>query len=406
MSPKSKWLGLSALGLLVASYVVVFSSAGFGQSQPPATNPGVRVGLDAVPYTTQANSKITSLKAPSSFPRNVSDLKTIQDRVEAVFKQVLPATVAIRIVVTQPETQPGGRGGGGRGAPVPREVEEGSGVIVSKDGYVLTAGHVSGRPGTPVSIILSNGRTVLGVAMGANNLVDSGMIKIDNNAFQADYPYVPLGESASLSKGQWVLALGHPGGYQPTRPPVLRIGRVLDFRSTSRGRPAFIQTDCELIMGDSGGPVFDLNGNLIAINSRIGVETSANIHVPIDSFKQDWVRLAKGEEWGSRTGPFYARGGGPDNSMATPPKASLGIQYLNDPNGPVVIQTTTYGRAADRAGLQADDVITKFDGKVIKSEDDLKTVLGTHKPGDKVSMEFKRDGSIKTVTVTLDAGQP
>ena len=360
------------------------------------------MGVDSVPYTTQASTRITSLKAPSSSPRNLEDLKAIQNRVEAVFREVLPATVALRITV-QPATQPGGQGGGRFG---PREIEEGSGVIVSKDGYILTAGHVSGKPGTPIQVILSNGRSVWGKALGANNLVDSGVIKIDNNTYQAEYPYVPLGDSSTLSKGQWVLAMGHPGGYQPSRPPVLRIGRVLNFGSTSRGRSAYIQTDCELIMGDSGGPVFDLNGRLIAINSRIGIETSANIHVPIDSFKQDWSRLAKGEEWGSRTAPFYARGGGgPDNSAATPLKASLGIQYLNEP-GPVVVQTATYGRAADRAGLQAEDIITKFDGKLIRTDDDLKSVLDSHKPGDRVSLEFKRDGNLKTVTVTLDAVQP
>jgi S1-C subfamily serine protease len=154
-------------------------------------------------------------------------------------------------------------------------------------------------------------------------------------------------------------------------------------------------------MGDSGGPVFDLDGRLVAINSRIGIEATSNIHVPIDTFTRDWERLAKGEQWGSRTGPYFARGlGGPD---AVPPaRASLGLRVLDD----MVVQTVAYGQAAEKAGLQSNDVITKFAGKPVQTQDDLKALLAKQKPGDTVSVEFRRNGVVKTANIKLDAAQP
>ena len=145
---------------------------------------------------------------------------------------------------------------------------QGSGVIVSKDGYVLTAGHVSGAPGTRVTVVLSNGTMVRAQALGANNGIDSGMVKITT---PGEYPFVPLGSTMNLVAGQWVVALGHPGGYQVSRPPVLRLGRILTVRGGPRGA---VGTDCPLINGDSGGPLFDLDGRLIGINSRIGPMTT------------------------------------------------------------------------------------------------------------------------------------
>src|SRR5262249_32664266 len=117
-------------------------------------------------------------------PQTVQDLRIIQERVKKAVAKVAPATVAIRF---------------GNNA--------GSGVIVSKDGYVLTAGHISGEPDHTVTLILSDGRRVKGKTLGSNHGYDSGMIRITT---EGDWPFVEMGDSEKLKKGDWCLALGHP----------------------------------------------------------------------------------------------------------------------------------------------------------------------------------------------------
>ncbi len=238
-----------------------------------------QVGAPPVPFMTDAPKSITQLPPVPIVPSSLGDLKAIQTRVEAVVKTAMPATVAILL-----------------------DDAQGSGVIVSRDGYVLTAGHVSGTPGQLMEIVLSNGLHVQAKAIGANNNIDSGMVKITTAPPPGGFPFVPLGTAKDLKSGQWVVAMGHPGGFREDRPPVVRLGRVL------LANRAMIGTDCPLISGDSGGPLFDLDGRLIGINSRIGATTTANIHVPIDTFETTWGQLAKGQEWGGTRALLAGRG--------------------------------------------------------------------------------------------------
>src|SRR5262249_56787918 len=105
------------------------------------------------------------------------------------------------------------------------------------------------------------------------------MIKIPETG---QYPHVEMGDSKSLQKGQWVVSLGQPGGFVPGRSPVLRLGRVINSTDS------LIQTDCTLVGGDSGGPLFDLDGKVIGIHSRIGERISFNIHVPVATYRDEW----------------------------------------------------------------------------------------------------------------------
>ena len=381
MGRRSRWIGAMALACSAAVAAVVSNSARSAeqaQAVPAAVTSGVS-------FTTTALPEITNLPPARNTPYSIDDLKAIQARVEAVVKHVLPAVVAISIRSND-------------------MVEQGSGVIVSKDGYVLTAGHVSGTPGTKLVIILSNGTAVSGMALGANTQIDSGMIKIDTEHYPADYPYVPMGDSTRLSAGQWVVALGHPGGYQGTRPPVVRIGRVLRTPSNvhgdrSRGNTPYIRTDCELIMGDSGGPLFDLDGRLVGINSRIGEDVSANIHVPIDTYEQSWKLLAdskvsKGDYeglLGSLKGPSRAQ------ASAQSSHGSLGAIVASD----LRITQIFDGGAAEKAHLSAEDVITKVNGKSIKTLEELHDIIAALAPGKSVSLEYRRAGKSSEVSVTL-----
>lgn len=236
-------------------------------------NPGrARIALRAV-ITIAVIANL--LLAASAFAqgRAREGLLAVETRVAAVKPDLIKATVAVL------------RAGG-----------SGSGVIISPDGYVLTAAHViaGGRTRT-CYILLSDGRRLSATILGSNKEDDYGLVKIDA---PDKLPVAPLGDSSTLHRGQWVLATGHPLGPKQSRPPVLRIGRVLflprdpDSRETNS-----IVSDAPIISGDSGGPLYDLNGRVVGINSMIlaGDRRMSSIHVPINLAKATFDALKKGE---------------------------------------------------------------------------------------------------------------
>jgi serine protease Do len=251
----------------------------------------------------------------------------------------------------------------------------GSGVIINKEGYVLTAGHVSGKADRDVTLILHNGKTVKGKTLGSNAGIDSGLIKITEGS---DWPFVEMGSSADLKAGQWCIATGHPGGYKTGRTPVVRLGRIL------HAGKMVINTDCTLVGGDSGGPLFDLQGKVIGIHSRIGNSIANNMHVPVDTYRETWDRLAKGEVWGG----------------FNPNAAFLGVQGDPEDKECKVTQVVP-GSAADKAGIKAGDVVTMFDGQKVGRYDDLPPLVQKKKPGDEVTVEVRRGDATLSLKVVL-----
>lgn len=291
-------------------------------------------------------------------PEDVADLLAIQGRVRALVDKVTPATVGVRI---------------GRA--------QGSGVIVTADGYVLTAGHVSAKPGRPVMLILADGRRIKGKTLGSNRSVDAGLIRITE---PGPWPFVKMADMASIHTGDWCLALGHPGGYQRGRPPVVRLGRVA--RKSNR----VIQSDCTLVGGDSGGPLFDMHGRVIGIHSRIGKATIWNFHVPIVAYHTGWDRLAAGDVWGARP---------------KPPTAVLGVDGEDNPRGCKVTSVAKKFPAA-RAGVKVGDIITKFSGQPVKGIDHLAALVQKKRPGTRVSLTILRKGKTLHITAVLAARRP
>jgi len=275
-------------------------------------------------------------------PESVDDLVEIERHLEKLAEKVIPCTVAVQI-----------------------EGVQGSGVIISKDGYVLTAGHVSGKPDRNVKIILHDGRTLTGKTLGRNIGIDSGLIKITS---EGKWPFAETGESKDLKPGQWCMATGHPGGYQRGREPVVRFGRVVDSRDS------VIRTDCTLVGGDSGGPLFDMQGRVIGIHSRISTRLTENYHVPVQTYLETWARLDAREEWGGRLS------GG-----------IIGIRGEDVKEGCRITELFP-GLPAEKAGLKVGDVVTKVDGDRVGSLGDLVKLLGKRKPGDEVTLEYLRDG--------------
>lgn len=317
-------------------------------AETASTRPTSRPAFHPSPSTSP------SVSLPS-VPKSIADLKAIERRVEETTKKVMPSVVGISI--------------GG---------SQGSGVIISKDGYVLTAGHVSSAPGIEVTLVLADGRRVKAKTLGVNSQIDSGLIKIDE---EGEWPAAELGKSGDLKQGQWVIALGHPGGYRKDRPPVLRLGRIL----VAGGVDSFLMTDCTLVGGDSGGPLFDLDGKVVGIHSRIGNSTFNNMHVPVDTFTQTWDRLASSEIWGG------AGGRGPMLGVAGETLDGKGAR----------LSAVTPGGPGAKAGLKEGDVITQFDGRPVRSIDLMAVLIARKRPGDVVAIEVLRDGKTVALKATL-----
>src|SRR5262245_7407837 len=292
-------------------------------------------------------------------PANIKELKELQTRVQDIYKKVTPAVVGIQI-------------GGASG----------SGVIVTEDGYVLTAGHVSGKPDQDCTVIFPDGKKLKAKSLGQNRGIDSGMIQITETG---QYPHVEMGDSKSLQKGQWVVSLGHPGGFVPGRSPVLRLGRVINSTDS------LIQTDCTLVGGDSGGPLFDLDGKVIGIHSRIGPAIASNIHVPVDTYTTNWDDLVAGKEWGNMFGFGPAK-------PTSPPSLGLSFEKSGDL---MKITGVDKDSAAEKVGFKVRDLIEKLDGKTVSSYDDIVDVLKKKKEGEEVTVDFLRAGSPMTLKLKL-----
>src|SRR5207248_2559711 len=158
---------------------------------------------------------------------------------------------------------------------------------------------VAGEPDKKCYLILPDGTEVEGKTLGVNKKMDSGMIKITGkNPEGGAWPFAKLARSGELKKDQWLVSMGHPNGYKKGRPPVARLGQLKSMgdKTANDIRSNFLQTNCTLVGGDSGGPLFDLEGRLVGIHSQIGPSINWNLHVPVDAFKTDWDRLVAGEK--------------------------------------------------------------------------------------------------------------
>ncbi|HTN75559.1 MAG TPA: trypsin-like peptidase domain-containing protein [Pirellulaceae bacterium] len=292
-------------------------------------------------------------------PQSVADLKEMQGHLQKLSEQLIPCTVGVRVGAAQ-----------------------GSGVIISKDGYVLTAAHVVGKPNIDVTFILPDGRTAKGRTLGMNRTIDAGLMKITDDAEKIiqkpSWPFVEMGASADLKEGQWCVATGHPGGYERGRQPVVRFGRVLQNHDT------VIMTDCTLVGGDSGGPLFDMQGRVIGINSRIAGPLNANMHVPVNTFRDTWDRLVAAEAWGSMAGnaPFLGVQGDPESKDAK-------------------IAKVFPGTPAEQAGLKVGDLVLKVDGQEITEFAKLSSLVGDKSPGDKMKLQVKRGEETLEIEVTI-----
>jgi serine protease Do len=279
---------------------------------------------------------------------------------------------------------------GQNGAP-PQEYKSqslGSGFIISSDGYILTNAHVVAEA-DEVIVKLSDKREFKAKIIGSDKRTDVALVKIE----AAGLPKVTTGDPAKLKVGEWVAAIGSPFGLENTMTAgiVSAKGRALPQENFV----PFIQTDVAINPGNSGGPLFNLAGEVVGINSQIysrsggsmGLSFSIPIDVALDVSNQLKANGKVNRGW---LGIVI-------QELTKELAESFGMKNTN---GALVAAVEKNG-PADKGGLEAGDVITKFDGKSIVVSSDLPRAVGAVKPGKTVAAEVMRKGSNKTLSITV-----
>ncbi|MEM9417567.1 MAG: trypsin-like peptidase domain-containing protein [Planctomycetota bacterium] len=306
-----------------------------------------------------ALTSLTASAEPTSVfdkpaPETLEDLREIEARVEAVAALAAPATVSLEI----------GFSGSG------------SGVIIGDEGYILTAAHVIGKAGQVIQVRFPDGTVETAETLGLDHQNDAGLAKLQGDG---PWPSVEMAESDTLGVGDWVVSLGHPGGFDLERSVVVRLGRVLRIRKV-----VGIQSDCSLIGGDSGGPLFNMDGQVVGIHSRIGKTERVNIHVPIKEYHNAWDRFVAGREWGRRQFP----GAG---IMLAPDKQDRGV----------VVERMQKRGAAANSGIKIGDIITKIGDQPIRDDHAFHDAMALLVPGDEIMVTLLRGDDEVQIEFTM-----
>lgn len=290
---------------------------------------------------------------------------------------------------------PGGRGGPPRGGDEePQQRGVGSGFILSSDGYVMTNAHVVDGA-DEVLVTLTDKREYKARPIGADKRTDVAVVKIE----AADLPAVRIGDVGRLKVGEWVMAIGSPFGLANS----VTAGIVsAKGRETGDYLP-FIQTDVAINPGNSGGPLINLRGEVVGINSQIysrsGGYMGIAFAIPIDEAMRvaDQLR-STGRVVRGRIGVTIA-------PVTKEVAESIG---LGRPMG-AMVRGAEAGGPAEKAGIEAGDIITKVDGKAIESSADLPRIIGGIRPGSRTTVQVFRRGGYRDMSVTVaefEADQP
>jgi serine protease Do len=393
----------------------LFASSGstvFGQQAPEESIvSGQRAPEDSKASGQQApKEKAPGTPAPLSSPAELSRVFI------NVAKRVKPAVVQINIVagakqqasseepkkstpLDPPSDSPSNTPSGQPLNPVQQQSPyarrgTGSGVIVSPDGYILTNNHVAG-PATEIRVRLYDGREFKGRRIGVDAETDLALVKIEAQ----NLPYATLGDSSKLEQGEWVIALGSPFGLEQT----MTAGIVsATGRKFSGAYDNYIQTDASINPGNSGGPLVNMSGEVIGINtsilSRGGGSEGVGFAIPSNTAKNVKEQLL------GNAGVYAGANARANTGANAPvPRGYLGVS-LRDPqtagSGAVVAELAN-GGPASTAGLRGGDLIVEFDGKPVKSPNQLAEIVADTPAGRTVKLKFVRNGQAQTASITL-----
>lgn len=270
-----------------------------------------------------------------------------------------------------------------------RQQGQGSGFIISRDGYILTNNHVVGDADT-ITVRLNDGREFKAELVGTDPQTDVAVIKVKADGL----PVLPLGSSKGLEVGEWVMAIGNPFGLAQT----VTVGVV-----SAKGRSGvgivdyedFIQTDAAINPGNSGGPLLNLEGRAVGVNTAIfsksGGYMGIGFAIPIDMAKKIYTQLI---DKGTISRGFL----GVVIQNITP---ALAESFGLDQTEGVLISQVNEDSAAEKAGLRTGDVVVKFDGSPVKNVGPFRNRVALSAPGSEHTMTVIRNGKEKSVTVRL-----
>jgi putative serine protease PepD len=344
------------LAALLGALLVALPMAGLALGGALDSDDANTVTVVPAPDTSSSASAGETV-APAAPARSATD-------VSALYERVSPGVVSVEV------RTPGG------GA-------TGSGFVLNRDGYLLTNDHVV-EDAENVRVRFPEGGPVAAKVVGTDESTDLALLKIDPSAHKLTP--LALGSSSALKVGQSAIAIGSPYRLQGT----LTTGVVSALRRSITAPNNFpidnvIQTDAAINPGNSGGPLLDASGRVVGVNAQIATNTGANdgvgFAIPIDTAKDVVPQLQSGKQI---------------------KRPYLGVS-TSDPvtgTGALVERVITGGPAAD-GGLREGDRIVAIGGRKVAASDDVAGAVVAHKPGEKVVVKVRRDGSDRTLTVTL-----
>ncbi len=313
-------------------------------------------------------------------------------------QKTMPAVVHISATDTRTQTNksndPFSLFFGGDMFNMPRE-GKGSGVIISRDGYIVTNNHVVSNA-NEVSVTMYNNQKYTAEVVGIDKNSDLAVLKIDAN----NLPAIDYGDSDKAMVGEWVLAVGNPFDLTSTVTAgiISAKARDININKNALAIEAFIQTDAAVNPGNSGGALVDIDGKLIGINTAIATRTGSfegySFAIPVnmmDKIVNDIIQFGS-----------YQRGflGINISDLDDEYADELGLDISQG----VVVMDLVDGGAAQFAGIIPRDVITKVDGKTVKSAPELQELVGRVKVGETIQLTINRKGKIQTIPVVLKAG--
>jgi serine protease Do len=305
-----------------------------------------------------------------------AELVRLNNALTRLAEQLKPALVQIRVRrgTEEPDAEEG-----------PRRAL-GSGFVIHPSGYVVTNAHVVERS-TTVQVRLASGRRLAGTVVGRDRRVDLALVQVDA---PTALPVIPLGDSERLAVGELVLALGHPFGLEQTVSLGIVSRKGAPLQAAAPGFD-FIQTDAAVNPGNSGGPLVDMRGQVVGVNTMAARNGSIGFAIPINLIKTLLPQLlAKGSvEWGWL---------GVRIDEIT--EENIKDYGLDAPRG-VGIEGVLPGQPAAQAGLRAKDVVLEVDGRTIGSPRDLQRAIATTPVGTAVKHSLWRDGQAQDLTVTV-----